>query len=279
MFYEFFIFEIKYRLKRPETYFFFLLLFLFSAVGVEFVFQGIDLGLAKKNAPLIIAKTMGAITGLSMIIASMIMGVPILRDFQHDVTSLIYVNPIAKRDYLLGRFLGSFVVLLFIFSAVLWGMMIGEFMPWNKPNEFLPFQLMNYLQPFIWVVLPTLFFGAAVFFATGALTKNLMVVCTQGVVIFVLFMITKGITNETFQALFDPFSLTTLTKATKGWTVADRNSLLIPMSGIMLLNKFFWIGVGILALAIGLYFGFQIHVTIKIIFRFTAGSVIHVVTN
>lgn len=256
MLYEFFIFEIKYRLKRPETYFFFLLLFLFSAVGVEFVFQGIDLGLVKKNSPLVIAKTMGAITGLSMIIASMIMGVPVLRDFQYDVTSLIYVNPISKRKYLLGRFLGSFVVLLVIFSALLWGMIVGEVLPWNKPNEFLPFQLINYLQPFFWVVLPTLFFGAAVFFTTGALSKNLMVVYTQGVVIFVLFMITKGITNENFQALLDPFSLTTLTKSTKGWTVMDRNSLLIPMSGIMLLNKLFWVGLGMLALAIG-YTKFQ----------------------
>lgn len=251
MLYEFFIFEIKYRLKRPETYFFFLLLFLFSAVGVEFIFQGIDLGLVKKNSPLVIAKSMGAITGLSMIIASMVMGVPVLRDFQYDVTSLIYVNPISKKNYLLGRFLGSFVVLLFIFSALLWGMMAGEFLPWNDPSEFLPVQFINYLQPFLWVVLPTLFFGAAVFFATGALSKNLMVVYTQGVVIFVLFMITKGITNETFQALLDPFSLTTLTKAAKGWTVMDRNSLLIPVSGIMMLNKLVWIGLGILALTFG----------------------------
>lgn len=260
MLYEFFIFEIKYRLKRPETYFFFLLLFLFSAVGVEFVFQGIDLGLVKKNSPLVIAKAMGAITGLSMIIASMIMGVPVLRDFQYDITSLIYVNPISKKNYLLGRFLGSFAVLLFIFSGELWGMTIGEFLPWNDPREFLPFQFINYLQPFLWVVLPTLFFGAAVFFVTGALSKNLMVVYTQGVVIFVLFMITKGITNETFQALLDPFSLTTLTKATKGWTVMDRNSLLIPVSGIMLLNKIFWIGLGILVLMIG-YIKFKLMVS------------------
>jgi ABC-2 type transport system permease protein len=259
MIYEFFIFEIKYRLKRPETYFFFLLLFLFSVVGVEFVFQGIDLGLVKKNSPLVIAKAMGAITGLSMIITSMVMGVPVLRDFQYDVTSLIYVNAISKKNYLLGRFLGSFFVLLFIFSGVLWGMMVGEFLPWNDSNEFLPFHFINYLQPFLWVVLPTLFFGAAVFFATGALSKNLMVVYTQGVVIFVLFMITKGITNETFQALLDPFSLTTLTKATKGWTVMDRNSLLIPVFGIMLLNKIFWIGVGILVLTIG-YIKFKLMV-------------------
>jgi len=251
MLYEFFIFELKYRLKRPETYLFFLLLFLFSVVGIEFIFQGIDLGLVKKNSPLVIAKAMGAITGLSMVFVSMIMGVPVLRDFQYDVTSLIYVNPISKKNYLLGRFLGSFVVLLFIFSGVLWGMMVGEFLPWNEPREFLPFQLINYLQPFLWIVLPTLFFGAAVFFATGALSKNLMVVYTQGVVIFVLFMLTKGITNETLQALLDPFSLTTLTKASKGWTVTDRNALLVPVSGIMLFNKLFWLGLGILALTIG----------------------------
>jgi len=72
MWYEFFRFEINYRSKRPETYLFFLFLFLFSLFGVEFVFQGTDLGLVKKNSALVIAKSIAAITGLSMIIASMI---------------------------------------------------------------------------------------------------------------------------------------------------------------------------------------------------------------
>lgn len=278
MLYEFFVFEINYRLKRPETYFFFLLLFLFSLVGVEFIFHGIDIGLVKKNSPFVTAKAMGAITGLSMIIASMIMGVPVLRDSQYDITSLIYVNPISKRNYLLGRFLGSFVVLLIIFSGVLWGMIAGEFMPWNDPDEFMSFQFINYLQPFLWVVLPTLFFGASVFFVTGALSKNLMVVYTQGVVIFVLFMITKGITNETFQALLDPFSLTTLTKASKGWTVADRNSLLIPVSGIMLLNKLFWIGLGLSVLVIG-YIKFQLIVMNERAFNKTQKQKLKILSN
>ncbi|WP_225586730.1 M1 family aminopeptidase [Algoriphagus sp. Y33] len=89
------------------------------------------------------------------------------------------------------------------------------------------------------------------FFVTGALSKSLMVVYTQGVVIFVLFIIAKAISNETFQALLDPFSLSTLTHASKDWTVVDRNSLLIPMSGIMLLNKLFWIALGISVLIVG----------------------------
>ncbi len=82
MWYEVFKFELKYRLKRVETYLFFVFLLLFSIVGVDFIFQGVYLGLVKKNSPLVIAKTMGAITGLFMILASQIMGVSVLRDFE-----------------------------------------------------------------------------------------------------------------------------------------------------------------------------------------------------
>lgn len=251
MAYEFFIFEIKYRLRRPETYFFFLFLLLFAIVGVEFVFQGTDLGLVKKNSPLVIAKSMGALTGLSMIIVSMIMGVPILRDVTYDISSLLYVNPVSKKNYLLGRFLGSFVVLLFIFSGILWGMALAEFMPWSDPSDFLPFQFIHYLQPFLWIVLPILFFGASLFFVTGALSKSLMVVYTQGVFIFVLFIISKAISNEIFQAILDPFSLSALSEASKDWSAASRNSFLIPMSGIILFNKLFWTALGLAILYIG----------------------------
>ncbi|MGB5927078.1 MAG: hypothetical protein WBH03_02835 [Cyclobacteriaceae bacterium] len=180
-------------------------LFLFSLVGVEFVFQGIDLGLVTKNSPLVIAKAMGAITGLSLIIASMIMGVPVLRDFQYDVASLIFINPVTKGNYLAGRFLGSLVMLFFIFSAVLWGMMIGEFMPWVDRDEYLSFQFIHYLQPFIWVAVPILFFGASVFFVTGALSKKLIVVYTQGLMIFVLFMLTRASQMKPCRLCLTPF--------------------------------------------------------------------------
>jgi len=161
MWYEIFKFELKYRAKRPETYVFFVFLFLFSIVGVDFVFQGVEIGLMKKNSPLIIAKTMGAITGIFMIMASMIMGVPVLRDYQYNIEALLFTNPIKKRDYLLGRFLGSFTVLFIIFSGVLFGMMVGEHMPWHK--DMLPFNVITYIRSFTIIVFPILFFGASLF--------------------------------------------------------------------------------------------------------------------
>ncbi len=251
MWYNIFKFEIKYRIKRPETYIFFAFLFLFSLVGVDFIFQGFDFTFVKKNAPLIIAKTMGAITGIFMILASMIMGVPIIRDFEHNIESLMYVNPIKKRDYLLGRFLGSFTVLIFVFSGILFGMILGQFMPWQSADNFNPFKFLSYLQAFIYITLPTLFFGASLFFVTGALSRKLVVVYTQGIVFFVVFLLTKAISNEYVQSLLDPFSLTTLTLYTDSWAIAERNLQSIQFDGVLLYNKLFWLALGFLALLIG----------------------------
>jgi len=202
MWYNIFKFEIQYRIKRPDTYVFFLFLFLFSIVGVDFIFQGADFGVMKKNSPFVIAKTMGAITGIFMILASMIMGVSVLRDFEYEIESLIFSTTIKKKDYLLGRFLGSFTVLLFVFSGVLFGMMLGEFMPWHNPTDLLEFNFLAYLRTFLIVTLPTLFFGASLFFVTGALSRNLVVVYTQGIILFVVFMLTKAITNSLLASHF-----------------------------------------------------------------------------
>ena len=49
MWYELFKFEIRYRARRAETYIFFVFLFLFSLIGVDFVFGDIELGLVKNE--------------------------------------------------------------------------------------------------------------------------------------------------------------------------------------------------------------------------------------
>lgn len=251
MWYNIFKFELQYRIKRPDTYIFFLFLFLFSIVGVDFIFQGTDFGLMKKNSPIVIAKTMGAITGIFMILASMIMGVSVLRDFQYNIESLMFSTPIHKKDYLLGRFLGSFAVLLFAFTGLLFGMMLGEFMPWNTSDDLLGFNAFVYLKTFLMVTLPTLFFGAALFFVTGALSRNLVVVYTQGIFVFVVFMLTKAITNDFWQAILDPFSLTTTTFATKSWSTLEKSTQDLPFFGAIMLNKLFWLSLGIIALIYG----------------------------
>ena len=69
------------------------------------------------NAPIVIAKSMGALSGIFMMITSMVMGVPVLRDYQYNIESFMFVNPITKGDYLLGPFFGILCSVTFC----LWG--------------------------------------------------------------------------------------------------------------------------------------------------------------
>src|SRR5690349_12969510 len=187
MFYEIFKFEILYRAKRAETYLYFAILFGCSLVAVDFIFQGTGKAI-QPDAPYIIAYTMAITSAIFIMIASMIMGVSILRDFDHRMESLLFVNPITKRAYLLGRFLGSFIVLLFVFSGLLFGMMLSRVMPWRDANASLPFDFWCYLQPFICIVVPNLFFAGSLFFVSGALSRKWIVVYTQGIILVVAYL-------------------------------------------------------------------------------------------
>lgn len=259
MFLEIFKFELKYRAKRADTYIYFVALFLFSIIAVDFL-NDAPLGALKRNAPVIIAITLGIISALFMMVSSMIMGVSVLRDFDHGMESLMFINPIKKRDYLLGRFFGSLTVLILIFCAAPLGMMLGDLLPWHDPNLLLPFNSWNYIQPFITIVIPTLFFGGAIFFVSGTLSRKLIVVYTQGVLFLMIYLVSlqlvKGSEYLHLASLLEPFTFQSITIIARYWTVIEQNNNIISLEGVLLYNRLIWIAVGVIALLIG-YYRFQ----------------------
>lgn len=256
MWFEIFKFEIQYRSKRLETYLFFLVILLFSLVAFDFIYEGEDLGQISENSPYAIAKTMTIVSGFFMLIASLVMGTPVLRDFDHRMAAIMFVNPISKRDYLLGRFAGSLLTLIAIYSALMWGMMLGELMPWRQPDKMLAFNLMSYLKPFATLVVPTLFVGGALFFVSGTLSKKMIVVYTQGLVFFMLTLISISLDNQTIAALLEPFAFSAVGEITKHWSVSHFNADQIPIEGILLYNRLLWLGFAATVLGYG-YIRFQ----------------------
>jgi hypothetical protein len=251
-----------YRARRAETYCYFAILFGCSLVAVDFIFQGTGKAI-QPDAPYIIASTMSITSAIFIMIASMIMGVSVLRDFDHRMESLLFVNPITKRAYLLGRFLGSFIVLLFVFSGLLLGMMLSHVMPWRDANETLTFNIWSYVQPFICIVVPNLFFAGSLFFVSGALSRKWMVVYTQGIILVVAYLLISMTTNKLegteLRGLLDPFAINTINRVVEHWTLTDRNTAMLPVDTVLILNRLLWLGVGVAALAIG-YVGFSFNV-------------------
>ncbi|WP_299217242.1 M1 family aminopeptidase [uncultured Aquimarina sp.] len=262
MLFEIFKFEIKYRAKRPDTYLYFFILLLYSMLAVDIIFEG-NLNILKRNAPYVIARTMTISSAFFLMITSMIMGVAALRDFDHHMESLMFVNPIRKRDYLLGRFLGSFVILLVIYAALPLGMILSEFLPWRNSDALLAFNLWHYLHPFLTLILPSLFFGGAVFFISGALSRKLMVVYTQGVLLLMMYIfsmqLANGSKNLFLSGLLEPFSFQTISLVTQYWTVVERNTMMLPLEGILLYNRLLWMSIGLITLIVGYYrFAFNV---------------------
>ena len=272
MFFEILKFELKYRSKRPATYIYFGILFLmgFLAMTTDIVQAGGSNAMVKENAPAVIATMTMNMFLIVMFMASAVMGVAVLRDFEHQTESLMFSNPIKKRDYLFGRFTGSFIVMIFIASGVTWGFMLGEFWPgigtwWpgREVDKLLPFDAWYYWQPFFVVILPNLFFTGVLFFASGTLSRNMLAVYTQGIGFFVLYRIARNFTgdldNKLTAAIVDPMASSTVQYMTQYWTVAEQNTLLLPLEGAFLWNRILWIGLGIIGLGIT-YYGFSFNV-------------------
>src|SRR5271169_1885742 len=100
MFLEFFLFEIKLRIKSISTWCFFALWVL-----VAFLFEGFSnytapAGKVLVNGPFITELFDFEFSFFGSIVMAAIFGTSILRDFQRDTYQMIFTKPIGKLSYL-----------------------------------------------------------------------------------------------------------------------------------------------------------------------------------
>lgn len=261
MWFKIFKFEVKYRLGQPDLYVYFTALLLCALIAVDFIFEG-KLGALKDNAPYVIAFTMVVTSLFFFMVISLLAGFSVLKDFEHRMESLIFSNPISKRDYLAGRFLGSLCAVIFVYLGLLVGIMLNYYMPW-KPADMLPFQVWHYVQPFLFLVLPNIVIATALFFVAAALGRKLLMVYTQGIVVVVAYLLLMSysgpIESDWVLSLIDPFGVKLIKSVSDFWTSIERNQLLLPVQGPLLYNRFIWMGLSAGILLIGYrYFDFTV---------------------
>ena len=253
-------FELQYRLKRPATWLYFIILFAmtFFAVTTDVVNIGGGVGKVKQNAPIVLTQMSLIMTAIGMLMISAIMGVPIVRDFQRNTASIIYTTPYKKWQYLGGRFIGSFLIVMFVFSGIMWGFFLGYLSPWAEADKLGPMIPTHYLYIYFAFILPSLFIMSSIFFMGGALSRKILIVYTQGALMLCLYLIamnfTNDIENERIVSLIDPFCIGALNVETQYWTVDEQNNLLPPLTGLIFTNRLIWFGISILSLLVTYFF-------------------------
>ena len=256
MFAEIFRFELWYRFRRPATWIYFAIMFLvgFAAISWDGLQVGGGTGLVKDNAPTVIASMMIILTAIpGFFLSSAVMGVPVLRDYEHSTSAMIFTAPIKKGHYLFGRFFGSYVTLIFIFLGLLFGLMLGSLMPWLDEERMLPFNAWHFWQPFFLFVLPNLLFSGALFFMGGTLSKKLLMVFVQGIGLFLLYIIgvnmLRDLESRDLVAILDPIGINLVNVFGRYWSPAEQNTLTYPLAGLILTNRLIWMLVGVVSLA------------------------------
>ena len=257
MFFEFFQLELKLRFKSVSTYVFFLMPFLMELFSVSVRdFGPVGNGKVFLNSPYALTQTYFTLTAFGAILISAIFGPAILRDFQQDTYQLLFTKPISKFDYLGGRWAASFAITVFVFSGLVFGGLAGCFMPWADKTRLGPIHLWYYLQPFFSFTVVQIFFLGSLFFCVAALTRRLVVVYLQGVVLFAIYLIllvsviTSNQLDRKWPSIVDPLGIVLIDSVTRYWTVAERNTQLIHWTGTYLANRLVWLGVGAAALIV-----------------------------
>jgi len=263
MFFSILIFELKYRFSRPATYVYFALLLI---VALILIASGSTPASEKvfHNSPVIIANLQLLLSLFSILIASAVMGVPVYRDLEHRTASFLFSYPISDGAYLMGRFWGSFITLIFIslggMMGIYLGSIIGPATAWTDAARFGPNELINYLQPWLTMVLPNLWLAGTLFFSLIIFTRNIKSIYSGGIVLFIAYLLAnflaKDIENRNLVQLLDPFGLNTFDYQTRYLTPFEQNNYLLDISGNFLWNRILWSSLGVVLL-VGAYFRFN----------------------
>jgi ABC-2 type transport system permease protein len=255
-------FEFSRRLRRISTYVYFVVFF---GLGFLFVLMSggafkeatVDFGTGGRvlvTSPFALNVIIMYVSFLGVIITAALAGQATYQDVDHNATAFFYTAPITKFDYLAGRFLGAMAVQVIIFASVGLGAWTGTHMSWLDPARVGAQFPVGYLQPYLTLVIPNLIFTTAIFFALAALTRKMLPVYVGSVLLligyFVATQVSTDLTVSTFAAMIDPFGGNTVSRLTQYWTPFQRNTQLVPFTGVLVWNRLLWLGIGAAILGI-----------------------------
>ncbi len=248
-------FDLRFNLRKVTFWIYFGLFFLltFLFMTTEFVQIGGGVGKVFHNAPIVIAQVQLIMSIVSAIVLSGIAGTAMIRDMEMKSHELFFTTGMTKFSYVVGRYLGSVIVMALVLLAPplgLWlGSVIAPIAGWIPAEKIAPFSFAGYVNPYIYAVLPNVIFMGALFFACGLIFRNFIAVYVQGIALISLQSVAgaflRDLDNKMLSALLDPFGTRAFGFLTEYWTTAERNTLPLPLEGYMLWNRVLWLALGI----------------------------------
>ena len=255
MFLQMIRFEWRYYRRQPSFYvtsiLFFLLAFFATASDNVQIGGG---GEVWGNGPFAITRTITTMLIFSMFLVVNFVSSTALRNHLCLMEELVCTKPVPPLPYQLGRFVGAYLVVLFVFAMVPLGTLLGSLMPWVDQARFGPTVLSYYVDAYLIFALPSLFVLSALFYTIASKFKSMQAMYLVAVVVFVLYLVAGSFAQapeyRATAALLDPFGLRSFADVARYWTIVEKNTLSVSFSGVLLQNRLLWLAVGGVLLAV-----------------------------
>jgi hypothetical protein len=248
-------FELRYWLRSGTLWSFLLVitLLILGAASSDDVVIGAALSNTFRNAPYVVQNFYAMAGLLALLMATAFVNSAATRDFALNTYQILFATPLRRRDFVLGRFSGAALVALVPLFGVSLGVLLAPHMPWADAERFGPVHLGAHLKGLLVFAAPNTFLVAAVLFAVAVLSRSDVAAFGAGLVLFAGYSVGDTLVEgkleyERIAALVDPFGIRTFAYVTKYWTVAERNTEAVGLSGLLLWNRLLWMSVGAAAL-------------------------------
>lgn len=250
MIWNLFSFEARYWLRGMMVWIFTFIIgtLVFAAVSSDKITVGGSLENTFRNAPYVIQNFYSLMGIFTLLMTTAFVNSAAARDFQYGTSQLIFSTPIRKLDFLLGRFLGAAAISVIPMLGITLGVILAAYMPWIDAERWGPIAWAAHGKSILVFAIPNTLFISAVVFCIAALTRSTITSFLGSLVILVAYTVadtlTQDLDNETLAMLLDPFGMRTFSVLTKYWTVADKNTISLGLTGMMLWNRLLWLAAG-----------------------------------
>lgn len=255
-------FELKLQTRQVGFWVTCLILFLFGILltGTDVVSLGSDGGeRVKTNGSITIANSLVALSLLTLFFAAVFTVTGVMRDEEHKSLEIIHATPIKTFDMAFSRMTGVFIATFLCVLAGVIGMFAGQFLPSADKEAFGAFKPLFYVQPIVLYLGINAFLVSSIYMAVAAITRNKSLVYVSAVALFALYSAVGIFLGENspdlIATLADPFGGAPLAIVTEFWTPLEQNEKMMPLLGLIGLNRlvYFLAALAIFALTLAMF--------------------------
>ncbi|TGV04716.1 ABC transporter permease/M1 family aminopeptidase [Flavivirga rizhaonensis] len=244
-----FLFDIKSYFKRRAFILILLLIIVIGFLGgMNAQFSISDT--IFRNSPYQISFILSLVSLTTIFFSTLFTSQLLFKEVDSNFEFLLFSTPLKKKTFVLGRYvvilLLSYLFVLLLSISFLFGQYYGE-----TSNNVTVFSLIHVIYPlFIFGFINT-FFTTAILSYIGWISKNKLFVYITGLLLYVIYIILQLYSNSLLvsqlmpqsdeakfiSALIDPFGLSAFFHQTVNWSVLQRNTEMVSLTGVFLINR------------------------------------------